>query len=87
MGGRGSSSGARGSNKSNGKTFANLNTKFTTKQISSMSRSQLETAAKAVFVKMGMKQGLSASEALYRASSLMGGNSDAQLRKYIKKNG
>lgn len=96
MGGRGSASvtgsakNASKSSKSGGgskSSIATANTKFSTKQITSMNRKQLETAAKAVFVKMNMKRGLSESEALHRANSLMSSNSDAQLRKYIKKYG
>ena len=95
MGGRGSSSGAKStsskssvkSKTSKGNSISATNTKFTGKQISSMNRKQLETVAKAVFIKQNVKRGLSESEAAKRASLLMDGNSTAQLRKYIKRNG
>ncbi len=88
MGGRGASSGIRsnGAGDSAAKV-AGMNTKFTTKQINSMSRSQLELVAKAVFVKQNIARGMTADEAARRASALMSGNSTAQLRKYISKNG
>ena len=63
------------------------NTKFSTAQINSMSRSQLESVAIAVFAKQNMARGLSAEESVYRARSLMSGNTTAQLKKYIKRNG
>lgn len=68
-------------------TWKKADTKFTARQISAMSRSQLETAAKAVYIKVNTARGVSESEALYRANSLIGSNSDAQLRQYIKKYG
>lgn len=97
MGGRGSASktatsggssgkSAKGSGSSKG-SLANANTKFTNKQLSGMNRRQLTTAAKAVFVKTNMARGLSESEAMRRFDSLVSGNSDAYLRKYIKKYG
>lgn len=64
-----------------------VNTKFSTSELNSMSRSQLETVARAVFIKQNIARGLSASEADYRARSLMSGNTTAQLKKYIKRNG
>ena len=94
MGGRGGSSGMNqgaggGGSSSNSAAdrIANTNTKFSTAQINLMSRSQLETVAIAVFAKQNMARGLSAEEAVYRARSLMSGNTTAQLKKYIKKNG
>lgn len=94
MGGRGSASGGKtggsggaGGSVGSGSDLQNMNTKFTSKQISSMNRSQLETAAKAVYIKVNMARGLSAAESMYRAASLLGGNSDAQLRRYIKRYG
>lgn len=93
MGGRGGSSGigkqtgGGGSSSSAAAKISSTNTKFSTAQINSMSRSQLETAATAVFVKQNMARGLSAEEAVYRAKSLMSGNTTAQLKKYIKRNG
>ena len=67
--------------------WENVDTKFTTKEIGSMNRTQLETVAKAVYVKVNTARGLTESEALRRANSLLSGNTDAQLRKYIKKYG
>lgn len=93
MGGRGGSSGigkqagGGGSSSSAAAKIASTNTKFSTAQINSMSRSQLETVAVAVFAKQNMARGLSAEEAVYRAKSLMSGNTTAQLKKYIKRNG
>ena len=96
MGGRGSSSGVKSaSSKSTAKSktskgggsISAVNTKFTGKQISAMSRKQLEAVATAVVIKQNVKRGLSESEAARRASLLMDGNSSAQLRKFIKKYG
>ena len=91
MGGRGSSIGGSKKTESNKKTggqnLLSMNTKFSSKQVDAMSRSQLETAARAIFIKQNMRMGLSASEADYRARSLMSGNTNAQLRKYIKRYG
>jgi len=67
--------------------WQNANTKFTSAEIDSMNRKQLETAAKAIYTKVNTARGLTESEALRRANSLMDGNTDAQLRKYIKKHG
>lgn len=88
MGGRGSSGGGGGGGRSSAsqKSF-NTNTKFSKTEINAMSRSQLETVATAVFIKKGIASGLSASEAAYRAKSLMSGNTSAQLKRYISKNG
>ena len=87
MGGRGSASGKGGGAANSKSSWQNMNTKFTSKQISSMSRSQLETVAKAIYIKVNMARGKSESEALYSATGLMPGNTDAQLRKYIKRYG
>lgn len=87
MGGNGSGSASKSGSKKSGSAFASINTKFSTKAISQMNRSQLETVARAIFIKQGLTQGLSADEADWRARSLMSGNTDAQLRKYIKRNG
>ncbi len=59
--------------------------KFSAKDLKGMSRKNLETLARAVFINRSKKTGLSQSEADYRARALMSGNSDAQLRKYIVK--
>ena len=93
MGGRGGSSGMNkgaggGSSSTNSAAAIKAaNTKFSTAEINSMSRSQLETVAIAVFAKQNMARGLSAGEAIRRAKALMDGNTTAQLRKYIKKYG
>lgn len=93
MGGRGASSGINrgaGGGSSANSAAAKIkatNTKFSTAQINSMSRTELESVAVAVFVKQNMARGLSAEEAVYRARSLMSGNTTAQLKKYIKRNG
>lgn len=96
MGGRGSSSGiAAGRTKKSGGGSSNsaankilsANTKFSTAQINSLNRSQLETAAIAIFAKQNTARGLSIEEAIRRAKSLMSGNTTAQLKKYIKRNG
>ena len=97
MGGRGSSSGIaagrakKGGGGSSSDSAANkilsANTKFSTAQINSLNRSQLETAAIAIFAKQNTARGLSIEEAIRRAKSLMSGNTTAQLKKYIKRNG
>lgn len=92
MGGRGSAGGkgAGGIGSYSSSAAAKIkatNTKFSTSQINSMSRRQLENVATAVFAKKNMAIGLSAEEAVYRARSLMSGNTTAQLKKYIKRNG
>lgn len=86
MGGRGSS-GSRGNVGSNKNNSARVTIKkFSSNDLKSMNRKSLEIAARAVFVKNNVSSGMSNSEADYRARSLMSGNTDAQLRKYILKN-
>lgn len=63
------------------------NTKFTQAELNKMSRKKLESTALQVARKLASKQGISEAEAERRAKMLMSSNSDAQLRKYIKKNG
>ena len=87
MGGRGSNSGGGGGIGKATKGILNANTKFSASEIKSMSRSQLETAARAIFIKQNVARGLSLSEADYRARSLMSGNSTTALRKYVKRHG
>lgn len=99
MGGRGSSSGSAkgggggsstaksGGGSSTATKALPTSTKYTTKEIGSMSRSKLESVATAVFIKQNVKRGLSPAEAERRAKLLMDGNSTAQLKKYIKKYG
>lgn len=61
--------------------------KVTPAQLKKMSRSQLETLASAIYANEAVKSGLSQAEGVRRASSIMDGNTDAQLRKYISKYG
>ena len=82
--GRGGSGGSRGSAPP---AILQVDTKFTTREINQMTREQLENVARTVFIKQNVARGLTLEEADYRARSLMSGNSDAQLRKYIKRNG
>lgn len=79
MGGRGSSSGLR----SGGGGL----TKVSASDLKKMSRKQLERAATSIFANRSVKSGLSRAEGTRRAKLLMSGNTDAQLRKYIKKYG
>lgn len=60
--------------------------KHTATQIKSMTRKQAVSAAKSIFIRTNMRAGLSKAEATYRFDSLVGGNTTAQLKKYIKKN-
>lgn len=85
MGGRGASSGLGGGSGAKEKAFSVP--KVTGAQLKSMSRSQLETLAAAIYANRATKSGLSQAEGLHRARSLMSGNTDTQLRKYIKKYG
>lgn len=90
FGGRGSGGGKRSGGGGGAAGGSSENTpltipKITPAQVNKLSRSQLETLAASLYVNEGLKQGLSKSEALYRARSLMPGNSDSQLRKYIKR--
>ena len=80
LGGRGGASGG----KKGGPTIPFK--KFTAKQLSAMNKSQLATVAKAVFINKNTANGMSASTAARRFDLLVGSNSAAQLRKYIKKN-
>ncbi len=89
MGGRGATSNIGGktnggSEKSN-EALLSINTKFTSKELNSMSRSQLEIVARAIYIKQNPR--LSVGEADLRARSLMSGNTDKQLKSYIKKYG
>lgn len=62
---------------------ADNSTKYTDKLLKSMSRSDLIKVALDVFVKQN--KSLGEAEAIRRFYLLEGGNTDAQLRKYIKK--
>ena len=63
------------------------NTYFTQAELNKMSRNKLESTALQVARKLASKQGISEAEAERRAKMLISSNSDAQLRKYIKRNG
>ena len=80
FGGRGGASGGKRS----GTTISFK--KFTAKEIASMSKKQLATVAKAVFINKNTASGMKASEAARRFDLLVSGNSPAQLRKFIKNN-
>lgn len=84
MGGRGASSGLSGGSGTKEKLF-NV-PKVSSAQLKSMSRRQLITMATAIFANGAVKSGLSQAEGVRRATLLMDGNTDVQLRKYIKKN-
>lgn len=85
MGGRGASSGLGGGSGKKEKLFSIP--KVTGAQLKTMSRKQLETMATAIYANRAVKSGMSQAEGVHRAKSLMSGNTDAQLRKYIKKYG
>jgi hypothetical protein len=55
------------------------------KDVSEMTRSQLESTAYKIAVKLAPTQNISADEALRRAKLLMSAQSTPQLRKYINK--
>jgi hypothetical protein len=84
MGGRGGK-GSGGSGGGGGSSKIDI-PKFSKSDIGSMGRSGLETIATAIFANINMGRGLSKSEAVFRAKSLMSGNTTAQLKKYITKN-
>lgn len=67
-------------------TVKDTKAKPTAKQIDAMGRGELERLATETFVKQNITKGLTEDEARRRARLLMDGNTDAQLRKYIKKN-
>lgn len=60
--------------------------RVTPKQVSTMSRKDLETMAAAIYANNATQNGLTQAEGIRRARALMDGNSDAQLRKYIQRN-
>lgn len=55
------------------------------KPVEKMTRAELESEAKAAFVESGGGMGLSRQEAERRFDALVGGNSDAELRKYVRR--
>ena len=85
MGGRGASSGLGGGSGAKEKLF-NV-PKATGAQLKKMSRKQLETMATAIYANRAIKSGMSQAEGARRGESLLSGNSDTQLRKYIAKYG
>lgn len=84
MGGRGSSGGSRGGSIGGGKNTDNSTfkiPKMSKAKVGKMSRSELESWATAIYANNAMKTGLSKADGVYRAKSLMSGNTTAQLRK------
>ena len=79
--GRGSSKAGGGSGSSSGNGGHNI----TKKEVDKMSRKQLEATARSVLLKSPAYSGLSANEAMRRINALMPSNSDAQLRRAIKR--
>lgn len=90
FGGRGGdgSGGARGGRAGGGATADTTPfsvPQMTKKQVDSLSRGQLETMAKALYVNEAMTRGMSKADALSRFNSLVDGNSSTYLKKYIKR--
>lgn len=91
FGGRGGSGsgGARGGGRAGGGATADTTPfsvpQMTKKQVDSLSRGQLETMAKALYVNEAMTRGMSKADALSRFNSLVDGNSSTYLKKYIKR--
>lgn len=86
--GGGGSGGARGGGRAGGGGADNTPFEvpnMTKKQVDSLSRSQLETVAKAIYVNEAMKNGTPKADALARFNSLVDGNSSTYLKKYIKR--
>ena len=84
MGGRGSSGGSGGGSIGGGKNTDNSTfkiSKMSKAKVGKMSRSELESWATAIYANNAMKTGLSKADGVYRAKSLMSGNTTAQLRK------
>lgn len=84
MGGRGSSSGLGGGTGTAEQNFSIP--KVTGKQLAQLSREQLRTISIAISANNMMSKGLSKEEA-FRRATLLDGDTDAQLRKYILKYG
>ena len=97
MGGRGSSGGGGGGGNgggggglfgksSRGKGGGAFSVpKLSKAAIGKMSRHELEKVATAIYANNAMKSGISKSEGVHRAQSLMSGNTTAQLRKYVRR--
>ena len=87
--GGGGSGGARGGGRAGGGATADTTPfsvpQMTKKQVDSLSRGQLETMAKALYVNEAMTRGMSKADALSRFNSLVDGNSSTYLKKYIKR--
>ena len=86
--GGGGSGGARGGRAGGGATADTTPfsvPQMTKKQVDSLSRGQLETMAKALYVNEAMTKGMSKADALSRFNSLVDGNSSTYLKKYIKR--
>ena len=86
--GGGGSGGARGGRAGGGATADTTPfsvPQMTKKQVDSLSRGQLETMAKALYVNEAMTRGMSKADALSRFNSLVDGNSSTYLKKYIKR--
>lgn len=62
-------------------------TSYTLRELQRMARPQLESIAREVARKLASGQGISEEEALRRFELLVGAQSDAQLRRYINRNG
>lgn len=62
-------------------------TSYTLRELQRMARPQLESIAREVARKLASGQGVSEEEALRRFELLVGAQSDAQLRRYINRNG
>ena len=84
MGGRGASSGSKPGDVDS-KPFA-IPKNISKSVLDKLSRNDIENLATAIFANNATKSGLSQSEGVYRARSLMSGNTTNQLKKYILKN-
>ena len=62
-------------------------TSYTLRELRRMARPQLESVAREVARRMAAGQGISEEEAMRRFELLVGAQSDAQLRRYINRNG
>lgn len=89
FGGRGGSSGAstKSSRSGGGTSRSAVPTvkKRTAKEIASMTRRQAVSAARSVFIRNNMRNGLSKAEAARRFELLVDGNTTPQLKRYIKR--
>ena len=81
------SSNTKPKTKTSGTKKTTTSKKYTAKDVQGMTRAKLESAALKAFVRINTAAGLTAAEATRRAKALMSGNTTAQLRKYVQKNG